>query len=43
MCEKELKNKNFHIDHIKALANGGNNDLENCKFYAKNVILKNMR
>ena len=29
-CDKDVKNiKSFHLDHIKPLANGGNNEINN--------------
>jgi len=43
MCKKELKNTNFHIDHIKALANGGTNDPENLQVLCKECHFEKTR
>ena len=35
MCKEALKLSNFEIDHIKALANGGTNDIKNLQILCK--------
>ena len=35
MCKEALKLSNFEIDHIKALANGGTNDINNLQILCK--------
>ena len=42
-CQKKIEKKKYHIDHIRPLSNGGNNDIENLQLLCVSCHLDKTR